>query len=453
MTTTSNSAKGKRILIIDDDEQILLIAKMNAKRVFESVDTESLQRNIPLLLENNSYDVVVLDMNLSPGATSGSEGLHWLREIKKKSPQTQVIVSTAFGDIDLAVSAMKLGALDFVTKPWEPNKFFNALNQGISAHLVAIANKKASPINGLIKTDLCYESNVMHNLINTIDKVAPTDADVLVLGENGTGKDIIAKELHEKSLRANGPFVKVDLGAIQESLFESELFGHTKGAFTDAKEERIGRFEAANGGTLFLDEIGNLSQQLQTKLLTALQNREITRVGSNKSIKVDIRLICATNASLLSMIQKDEFRQDLYYRIKTVELELPPLRHRKVDIPKLAHHFLSQFNSKYNDSKSFSVDAIEVLMQHQWPGNIRELENLIESLVIISTSNEISKDDIKIGTGPLPQKESGVNSMEVTEKSALQEAIKLCNGNLTKAAKELGIGRATLYRKMEKYGL
>ena len=357
-----------KILLIDDDKDILLSAKMVLKKEFKTIKTLTDPSEIIPYIEKQFFDVVLLDMNFTTGATSGKEGLEWLKQIISINPQTTVIMMTAYGDINLAIDSMKIGATDFVVKPWDNKKLMATV---LAAYKLSKSKQEIEQLkhkqNTLVKdidksyTDLIGNSDKMLELFAIIQKIAKTDANILILGENGTGKEVVARAIHRNSHRSENLFIKVDLGAIPESLFESELFGHTKGAFTDAKEDRAGRFEIASGGTLFLDEIGNLSLPLQAKLLTAIQNKEITRVGSNTPIKTDIRLICATNMPLKEMVDRNEFRQDLFFRINTVEINLPPLRERLDDIPLLANHFLNIYQNKYNKLKN-----LERKSHHQW---------------------------------------------------------------------------------------
>lgn len=447
------------ILVVDDDTDILLTANMVLKQTFSDIQTESNPHLISDLLREHRYDLVLLDMNFTAGFTSGKEGLRWLKKIRKAAPQTHVVLMTAYGDINLAVKAMKEGATDFVVKPWENEALqatvFSAL-QNPTPPLPGASDGAAKPIatsSGTVaEPQIIGQSPAMQRVFQTVDKVASTDANVLILGENGTGKELAARALHLKSDRRDKPFVHVDLGAISESLFESELFGHKKGAFTDAREDRAGRFEAAQGGTLFLDEIGNLSLPLQAKLLTALQSRSITRVGSNRSLAVDVRLICATNMPLYQMVQEKTFRQDLLYRINTVELELPPLRERQGDVAMLAHHFLKIYTEKYHrDGFAIPPAVIRRLEQYSWPGNIRELQHALERAVIMEDAESLIPQESP-GAYQDAEPETDLNLEEV-ERKAIMTAIHKHQGNISQAAKELGLGRTTLYRKMNKYGL
>jgi two-component system, NtrC family, response regulator HydG len=447
------------ILVVDDDTDILLTARMVLKQQFSHIQTERDPHQIAQVLGEQSFDLVLLDMNFTAGFTSGKEGLRWLKKIKKAAPQTHVVLMTAYGDVSLAVKAMKEGATDFVVKPWE--------NEALQATVLtalqnqsplpsrsqegASAPKQGTPVEA---PNIIGESPALQRVFQTISKVANTDANVLILGENGTGKELVARELHRQSQRKGQPFVHVDLGAITSSLFESELFGHVKGAFTDAREDRTGRFEAAQQGTLFLDEIGNLTLPLQAKLLTALQSRSITRVGSNRPISVDVRLICATNMPLYEMVKEKTFRQDLLYRINTVEIQLPALREREGDVERLAQHFLRIYTQKYQrEGFRLPTSTLRRLQQYSWPGNIRELQHAIERAVIMEDAEGMIPDEPPdLGGDPGPPLQEDLNLEEV-EKKAIMHAINKHQGNISQAAKELGLGRTTLYRKMNKYGL
>lgn len=459
-----SETKINKILIIDDDEDILLAAKMLLKRHANTVIIEKNPKKIPFLLNNDTYDVILLDMNFSEDTTSGKEGITWLKEIIERDPKAVVIMITAFGDVETAVETLKLGATDFVLKPWNNEKLIATISAAAKLRhsyqeIESLKETKKTLVKDLNQpfNEMLGESASMKNVKNIIDKVAKTDANVLILGENGTGKELVARALHRKSLRAEKDFIGVDMGAVSETLFESELFGHKKGSFTDAKEDRVGRFEIANKGTLFLDEIGNLSLNLQAKLLAVLQNREIKPLGSNKTIAIDIRLICATNMSLAQMIQENKFRQDLMYRINTVEIYLPPLRERGEDIPLLARHFLEMYCKKYNkDIRKIAPLAIQKLQNYHFPGNIRELQHAVERVVIMAENNTIQADDFFFLTPKIESNEPNlVNSsnLDDVEKSVIEKIINKYNGNISKAAKELGLTRASLYRRLEKYGL
>lgn len=447
--------RSEKILIVDDDKDILLTARIVLKQEFSNISTENNPHQIEQRLSEDQFDLVLLDMNFTTGFTSGKEGLRWLKKIRKASPSTKVVLMTAYGDINLAVKAMKEDASDFVVKPWD--------NEALLATLISVLQeagprKKVSPANPAALAiqqnhpTAIGESAPMMKVFDTINKVGATDANILILGENGTGKELAARAIHQASSRTTQPFVHVDLGAISESLFESELFGHVKGAFTDAREDRMGRFEAANGGTLFLDEIGNLSLPLQAKLLSALQSRTIQRVGSNKPISIDIRLVSATNMPLHSMVQEQSFRQDLLYRINTVELTLPPLRNRQDDIPLLIDHFMAIYADRYNrEPLKIPVSTADQMRRYHWPGNIRELQHAIERAIIMEDLDCLLPASPLSDPAPFTQLED--YNLEEVEREAIKKAIEKHNGNISHAARELGLGRTTLYRKMNKYEL
>ena len=457
--------KTGRILIIDDNEDLLKAARIFLKRHFGQIDLEKDPTLIPDLLKNESYDVILLDMNFTQDVNSGQEGFHWLDKILEIDPSAVVVLITAFGSVDMAVRAIKAGATDFVMKPWENEKLLATLLSAIQLRSSKEELRQLKDEQELMREELDHkfkdiigQSAAMIKVFDTIDRVAETDANVLVLGENGTGKELIARAIHRNSKRADKPFVTVDLGAITETLFESELFGHVRGAFTDAKTDRAGRFEVANGGTLFLDEIGNLSPALQAKLLTALQNKRISRVGSNKVLDVDIRLICATNMPLYDMVQKGEFRQDLLYRINTIELTLPSLKERNEDIRILAEHYLEQFAKKYNkDIYKFSEATIKRLEKYHWPGNVRELQHAVERAVIMSRDNILQPEDFFFNSSNQPKDQGEINleqyNLEDVERILIRKVLAKHNGNITHAAQELGLTRSSLYRRLEKYGL
>ena len=453
--------EGGKILMIDDDEDVLLAAKMLLKKYGHQVIIDKNPNKIPFLLNNDTYDVILLDMNFSKDTTSGKEGFEWLRQIKEKDADAVVIMITAFGDVEMAVKALKEGATDFILKPWQNEKLIATISTAIklkkSYNEVDKLKKAKQMLEEQISQpfrDIIGSSPAIKEVFGVIDKVAATEANILILGENGTGKELVARAIHQKSLRKENSFVSVDMGAITETLFESELFGHRKGAFTDAKEDRPGRFELANGGTLFLDEIGNLSMALQSKLLSALQSRQVTRVGSNTSAEVDIRLICATNMPIHQMVEDGKFRQDLLYRINTVELRIPPLCERVDDIPMLANHFLNFYTKKYHkEIIAFSPEAILKLKKYAWPGNVRELQHAIERAVIMADSPTLQQSDFLFNRKGGHSTESDTLNLDDVEKAAVVKAIQLHNGNISKAAEELGLTRASLYRRMEKYGL
>ncbi len=454
-------SEGGKILMIDDDEDVLLAAKMLLKKYGYQVIIEKNPNKIPFLLNNDTYDVILLDMNFSKDTTSGKEGFEWLKQIREKDPSAVVIMITAFGDVEMAVRALKEGATDFVLKPWQNEKLIATISTAIrlkkSYNEVDKLRKAKEMLEEQISQpfkDIIGNSPVIKEVFTLIDKVAKTDANILILGENGTGKELIARAIHQKSMRKDNSFVSVDMGAITETLFESELFGHKKGAFTDAREDRPGRFELANGGTLFLDEIGNLTLSLQSKLLTALQSRQVTRVGSNNSMEVDIRLICATNMNLHQMVKEGKFRQDLLYRINTVEITIPPLTERGDDIPMLANHFLNHYSKKYRkDVLSISADAMTKLKKYPWPGNVRELQHSIERALIMADSATLQESDFLFSRKGNDAINVDTLNLDEVEKAAVAKAIQLHNGNISKAAEELGLTRASLYRRMEKYGI
>ena len=450
-----------KILMIDDDEDVLLAAKMLLKKSNHQVIIEKNPNKIPFLLNNDTYDVILLDMNFSKDTTSGKEGFEWLKQIKERDPQAVVIMITAFGDVEMAVRALKEGATDFILKPWQNEKLIATISTAIklkkSYNEVDKLRKAKQMLEEQISQpfrDIIGQSAALKDVFGLIDKVAKTDANVLILGENGTGKELVARAIHQNSLRKDSSFVAVDMGAITETLFESELFGHKKGSFTDAREDRPGRFELANGGTLFLDEIGNLSMSLQSKLLSALQSRQVTRVGSNQPITIDIRLVCATNMPLHQMVKEGKFRQDLLYRINTVDINIPPLCERIDDIPLLANHFLSHYSKKYRkDVAAISPEAMAKLKKYPWPGNVRELQHAIERALIMADSNTLHESDFLFSRKGSESVNSDTLNLDEVEKAAVVKAIQLHNGNISKAAEELGLTRASLYRRMEKYGL
>ncbi|TDB65922.1 sigma-54-dependent transcriptional regulator [Arundinibacter roseus] len=442
-----------KLLIVDDDVDVLSAAKLLLKRHLRLVDIEKNPEKIPFLITNGAYDLVLLDMNFTRDVSSGREGFQWLDRILDISPSMIVVLVTAYGDVEMAVRAIKSGATDFVLKPWENDKLLDTLQKALSTKTDGKTAKETSAAKAPASS-LIAAGPAMQQVLNTAERVAPTDANILILGENGTGKTQLARHIHQHSLRAQLPFVVVDLGALSENLFESELFGHVKGAFTDAREDRAGRFEEAKGGTIFLDEIGNLPISLQAKLLTVIQERRVTRVGSNKSIAIDVRLICATNRHLDGMVAERSFRQDLLYRINTIELDLPPLRERPEDIAPLAEYYLKQFRKKYNRPvASVSTALIKKMQQYNWPGNIRELQHAIERAVILTQEKVLQPEDLflkNVGSEPVS---ATAFDLEDMEKNMIVKALKRYNGNITDAARELGLSRAALYRRLEKYGL
>ena len=460
----SESKHGK-ILIIDDNEDLLKAAKMHLKRHFAQVDIEKNPEAIPALMSNDDYDVILLDMNFTKDVSSGSEGYYWLEKILQLDPSSVVVLITAYGDVQMAVKAIKAGATDFVLKPWENEKLLATLYSAMrlresrdEIHNLKIKNQEINQVINDKYTDIIGQSQSMQRIFQTIDRVAQTDANVLILGENGTGKELIARAIHRNSARKNESFISVDLGSITETLFESELFGHKKGSFTDAKEDRPGRFELANNGTLFLDEIGNLSMPLQAKLLTVLQNRKVSRVGSNKDTAIDIRLICATNLPLYDMVKENRFRQDLLYRINTIEVELPSLHERLEDIPLLANHFLKHYSAKYGKNVTkISEAAMTRMNKHPWPGNIRELQHSLERAIILSNSSVLQPEDFNFTASAPKETDQQLNldqyNLDEVEKLLIRKVLKKYNGNITQAASELGLTRSSLYRRLEKHGL
>ncbi len=455
--------KTGNILIVDDNEDLLLAARLFLKQHFYLVHTENDPEKIPTLLQNENYDVILLDMNFTMDSTSGVEGFMWLDRILQSDPSMVVILITAFGDVEMAVKAVKAGAVDFVLKPWQNEKLLATISSALNLRYSRLeVDKLRSQQQQLSKDidqryhDMIGVSPAMQHVFATIDKVAPTDADVLILGENGTGKELVARALHRQSKRAAEVFISVDMGAIAETLFESELFGHMRGAFTDAREDRPGRFELASGGTLFLDEIGNLSLAMQAKLLSVLETRKVTRLGSSKSREIDIRLICATNMPIYELVAQNEFRQDLLYRMNTVEINLPALNERREDIPLLVDYFMKMFSRKYQKAiTGVSAPAMKKLEKYKWPGNIRELRHTLERAIILADTSMLQPTDFLF---PELEKETeGVvfdnYNLEDVEKTVIRKALKKHEGNISHAAKELGLTRTSLYRRMEKYSL
>ena len=443
------------ILIVDDNRNILTTVRMLLEPIFANIITIANPNSIPAKLREEHPDVVLLDMNFSSGINSGNEGLFWLREIKSLSPKTEVVLFTAYADIQLAVTGIKEGAADFIVKPFDNEKMIGTLLEARDKNKAV--DKAADKNGGKDSNSTMYwgNSEVMTNLRNIVEKVAATDANILITGENGTGKEVLANEIHRLSARSGKKMLPVDMGAISETLFESELFGHVKGAFTDAKVDKPGKFELADGSTIFLDEIGNLSYSLQAKLLTALQRRSIVRVGGSTQIPVDVRLVCATNRNLQQMVNDGEFREDLLYRINTIHLELPALRQRKADIVPLANRFLRQYGDIYNKTNlRFSDEAEKKLTSLPWYGNIRELQHAIEKAVILSDGGMISAEDIDGGNQTRREKPlEEVQTLDEMESRMIEKTIKECEGNLSVVAARLGISRQTLYNKIKRYGL
>ena len=443
------------ILIVDDNRNILTTVRMLLDPIFHNIITIANPNSIPAKLREEHPDVVLLDMNFSSGINSGNEGLFWLREIKSLSPKTEVVLFTAYADIQLAVTGIKEGAADFIVKPFDNEKMISTLLEARDKNKTA--DKAVGKHSGKAAQSVMYwgDSEAMTNLRHVVEKVAATDANILITGENGTGKEVLANEIHRLLARSSKKMLPVDMGAITETLFESELFGHVKGAFTDAKVDKPGKFELADGSTIFLDEIGNLSYSLQAKLLTALQRRSIVRVGGSTQIPVDVRLVCATNRNLQQMVNDGEFREDLLYRINTIHLELPALRQRKADIVPLANRFLRQYGDIYNKTNlRFSDEAEQKLTSLPWYGNIRELQHTIEKAVILSDGGMIAAEDIDGGNQTRREKPlEEVQTLDEMESRMIEKTIKECEGNLSVVAARLGISRQTLYNKIKRYGL
>lgn len=451
-----------KILIIDDDRDVLESARMFLKQDFSVVTIEENPARIPALLHEREYDVILLDMNFKKGLNDGEEGFHWLSQILAIDPNAVVILITAYGEIDLAVKAMKHGATDFILKPWKNQKLLGTMNAALqlrtSKKQVTKLQTTQANLNEEIQShyaDMIGESPAIKRIHEMIGRVAPTDADVLILGENGTGKEMVARALHRRSNRKSNAFISVDLGAITETLFESELFGHVKGAFTDARQDKAGRFEIASGGTIFLDEVGNLTLPLQAKLLTVLQQRVIHPVGSSKTIAVDVRLISATNLSLHEMTAEKKFRQDLLYRLNTVEIRIPSLRERREDIPLLAEHFLQVYGKKYKRLGMKIDKAVMIRMKkYYWPGNIRELQHAIERAVILNEDKIIRNAELVVGSNSLSHKNELTDlTMGEMEKQFILQTLDRHSGNVSHAAGALGMTRTALYRRMKKHHL
>ncbi len=443
--------KKGRILVVDDNAGIRKALQLLLPPYFEAVELIPSPATLVSAIETFRPDVVLLDMNFHTDINTGNEGLYWTGQIRSLAPRTEVVLFTAYADIRLAVEAMRRGAFDFVVKPWENEKLISVLQ---AARDKATKSAKSSSKSSAASSAAMFwgSSDMMSIIRRNVAKIAPTDATVLITGENGTGKDVLANEIQRMSRRSMKPFVAVDAGAITETLFESELFGHVKGAFTDAHADHVGKFEQADGGTLFLDEIGNIPLHLQAKLLRAIQNRSITRVGDTKVIPVDICLICATNMDLAQLVREGRFREDLYYRINTVTLHLPPLRERKEDIAPLSDIFIERFNEKYRRNiTGLSKDVLGKMLEFPWNGNIRELQNTIEKAVILSETDVIDNIELQAGVSvPSPDSEE---TLEMAEERAVRKAMERYKGNLSLVAKALDISRPTLYKKLEKYGI
>lgn len=461
MSQAENSAS---ILVVDDDEDILKAGRLLLRRQFGEVVVCSNPKQIPELLEKHSFDVVLLDMNFGPGESSGQQGLTWLKRILDFDSSLVVIMITAHGNVDTAVEAMRLGATDFIAKPWQNEKIAATVSSGVKLHRSRLeakslreANRALQEATSSIDNRIIGNSTQMSDVLKVVERAAPTDANVLILGENGTGKELIARELHRLSQRSDEVFLTVDMGSITESLFESELFGHKKGAFTGADANRTGRFDAANGGTIFLDEIGNLALGLQAKLLRVLEERMLTPVGAEKPHAIDVRVIAATNVAPVTLRDKDHFRQDLLFRLNTVEIVVPPLRERRDDILPIANHYLSIYVRKYGGTeKSFSAQAESALLAYEWPGNVRALLHAIERAVILCDGAVVEPENLQLSqqvAAPTRRSRETPLNLDQVEKETIAAALRKHGFNISHAAKELGLTRASLYRRMEKHGL
>ena len=447
-----------RLLIIDDNEDVLFALNLLLEPYAEKIKITTSPENIEYFINSFNPDIILLDMNFSKDAISGQEGYYWLERILKIDPDAIVILMTAYSDTDKAVKAIKSGAIDFISKPWEKERLLSTLSSAMklrNSRTEINSLKKQVAAMALEKErnyEIIGESEAMLQIFDTIEKLSNTDANILILGENGTGKDLVARAIYRNSPRAHAGFIEIDVGSIPESLFESELFGYEKGAFTDARKEKAGRMEIASGGTLFLDEIGNISMTMQAKLLTAIEKRKISKLGSTKTIDIDVRLICATNTDLHKLVSKGEFRQDLLYRINTIEIHIPPLRERGEDILLLADFFLKRYAQKYKkDIKGLLKDAQKKLLQYSWPGNVRELQHTIERAVILSDSSFIRAENFLLQPVITKKKnEHETLNLEEVEKEVIEKAMRRCNGNISQAAELLGISRYSLYRKIEK---
>jgi DNA-binding NtrC family response regulator len=450
------------LLIVDDNKSVLSALEMMLQYEVEKIVSITDPSRVYEILRQNEVDMVLLDMNFQAGINSGNEGLFWMKEILKHDGNISVVMITAYGDVELAVRAIREGAVDFILKPWDNSKLLATLNAAWKLRTSRQEALNLKKDNQYLKKEInrggekivLGASPTMINVMNIVRKVAGTDANVLITGENGTGKELVAREIHDLSKRSNELMVAVDMGSITETLFETEIFGHVKGAFTDAKEDRKGKFEMAQKGTLFLDEIGNLSMQAQSKLLSALQNRYIIRVGSNKPVPIDIRLVCATNCNLLSMVREGLFREDLVYRLNTIQIEVPPLRDRVDDIPVLANHFLRVYCEKYNKGNMrISTQAQEKLSNYYWPGNIRELQHSIEKAVILSDSPVLNPSDFVFTASMKGVINNDNTTLDEMEKKMISEALLKYANNMSAVATQLGITRQTLYNKLKKYDL
>jgi DNA-binding NtrC family response regulator len=451
-----------KILIIDDNKGVRESLEMLLQTEFEEVYTLSSPNSLITSIQQNNIDVILLDMNFKTGINSGNEGLFWLREIQKMDATISIVMITAYGDVELAVKAVKEGAFDFILKPWDNHKLISTIHAALKLRSSKLENLQLQKTTKLLKNQLNQngysiigQSKAIKEVMKMVSKVAQTDANILITGENGTGKELIAKEIHRLSARKDEVLVTVDMGAVSESLFESELFGYKKGAFTDAKEDRMGKFEAAHKGSLFLDEMTNLTPALQAKILSAIQTRTITRIGSNQPIPIDIRLITATNRNIHKMVEDGTFREDLLYRINTINIELPPLRNREGDTLLLAHFYLNKYAQKYNKPPfHLSEKAEEKLLKYEWPGNVRELQHCMEKAVILSDDSILDEFSFNLNDeSNESQSQMPLVTLEDMEKKMIKACLKKANGNMSQVAKSLGITRPTLYSKLKKYGL
>lgn len=449
------------ILIVDDDPHIIFSLQTLLERFFTQIFTEKTPERVPSLIMDNDIDVIILDMNYAHGETSGKEGLQWIKKILEIDSNISIVPITAYGGVNMAVDALKSGAVDFIVKPWQNEKIISTINAAYnytkSKRSISILKEQKALYNKtsyISQQNLIGESDVMKTVFEKVQKVSETDANVLILGENGTGKELIARSIHNLSKRKNESFVNIDLGSISESIFESELFGHIRGAFTDAKENKMGRFEAANEGTLFLDEIGNIPLTLQSKLLSTLQNREIFKVGSSKAVNIDIRLISATNQNIYNLVNEGAFRNDLLYRINTVEILIPPLRNRTEDIASIANYYIDKYSTKYKKQINLlSNKVIKHLQQYDWPGNVRELQHSIERAVILCNNKDLGLIDFQFRNTSDNNEQLEFNNFNLynIEKWAIESCLEKHKGHITKAAQELGLTRGALYRRFEKH--
>jgi len=458
------AVKNARVLVVDDESDVLFAFKMLLKTEVKQVVTEKNPENLLPLLDREQFDVIFLDMNFKSALNTGNEGIFWLKKILEKDPEATVVLITAYGGVELAVRSLKEGAFDFIVKPWHNDKLIETLHNALEVRQHKAKGGKAPAAPAKIRADfnILGKSEAIQGILYKIEKIAPTEANVLILGENGTGKELVARALHQKSFRAGKPFISVDIAALTDTLFESELFGYKRGAFTDAKEDRAGRFEAANGGTLFLDEIGNISPAMQAKLLTVLQNRQVIPLGSNTPVPVDIRLISATNEPIYALAAKNLFRKDLIYRINTVEITLPPLRERYGDVELLARHFASHYAAKnHKPVPEFSEAALRKLNQHSWPGNIRELQHAVERAIIMAEGLVLQPQDFSFSSMEMPvAPDTTAAALPATtlplheiERETIRRVIEKNRGNISKSAKELGLTRTALYRRLNKHDI